>query len=431
VKALRQVEHSFRHEYGRLVALLSSRVGVQHIHAIEDAVQSALIGALDSWTVAGLPEDPTAWLFRAAYNHLASELRQQARRHRLLSQGVTGDIRRPDQGPEVYFENEVQDDLLNMLFVCCDEVIPVESQLALALKTLCGFDVKEIALRLFTTEANVYKRLERAHHRLRDLPVRTDSISHEQIRSRLEAVHLVLYLLFTEGYLSANADEAIRWELCNEAIRLGGILADHPAARTPQTAALLALMHLQAARMPSRQDASGGLVLLEEQDRALWDKDGIEAGLAWLAESACGDVYSRYHAEAGIAAEHCLAPSFESTRWDRIAECYALLEQLVPSAIHKLNRTIAVAEWKGPAAGLGIIDGFEPPTWLAGSYMWAAVLADLHRRCGNVALANRYRTLAYELAPTAAVKELILRRLQRTTATGERSWFYAEQAGDI
>jgi RNA polymerase sigma-70 factor (ECF subfamily) len=107
------------------------------------------------------------------------------------------------------------------------------------------------------------------------------------------------------------------------------------------------------------------------------------------------------------------------------------LEQLVPSAIHKLNRAIAVAEWKGPAAGLGIIDGFEPPTWLAGSYMWAAVLADLHRRCGNVALANRYRTVAYELAPTAAVKELILRRLQRTTATGERSWFYAEQAGDI
>src|SRR5262249_53391209 len=136
--------------------------------------------------------------------------------------------------------------------------------------------------------------------------------------------------------------------------------------------------------MAARQDGSGGLLLLEEQDRSLWDQHEIQIGLGWLAKSAQGDVFSRYHAEAGIAAEHCLAPSFEQTRWDRIAESYALLERLAPSLLHTLNRAVAVAEWRGPALGLAVLEGLEPPSWLAGSYLWAAVLADLHRRCGHV-----------------------------------------------
>ncbi|MFW6197389.1 MAG: RNA polymerase sigma factor [Myxococcota bacterium] len=306
----------------------------------------------------------------------------------------------------------MQDDLLRMLFVCCDEAIPVESQMVLALKTLCGFDVREIALRLFTTEANVYKRLGRARSRLRELSPRTDELAGAQCSSRLPAVHRVLYLLFTEGHLSSHAEMAIRRELCDEAIRLASVLAEHPAGRVPETFALLALMHLHAARMTSRQDGSGGLLLLEEQDRDLWDQNEIQVGLAWLAESARGDVFSRYHAEAGIAAEHCLAPSFPETRWDRVAECYALLERIAPSPLHRLNRAVAVAEWQGPAAGLAVVEGFEPPTWLAGSYLWAAVLADLHRRCGNDREAQRHRERAFQLAPTPAVKALLQRRLR-------------------
>jgi len=149
---------------------------------------------------------------------------------------------------------------------------------------------------------------------------------------------------------------------------------------------------------------------LEEQERARWDAHHIQVGLAWLAESASGDRFSRYHAEAGIAAAHCLAPSFGETRWDKVAECYALLETLAPSALHRLNRAIAVAEWQGPAAGLAVLEGFEPPTWLTGSYMWAAVLADLHRRCGHDTVAGRYRAVAIESAPTQAIKALIARR---------------------
>src|SRR5216117_1943285 len=146
----------------------------------------------------------------------------------------------------------------------------------------------------------------------------------------------MLYLLFTEGYLSSHAETAIRRELCNEAIRLTNILAEHPIGQTPETFALLALMHLHAARMPARQDGSGGLILLEEQDRDLWDRTEIQVGLAWLASSGQGDVFSRYHAEAGIAAEHCLAPSLQETRWNHVVECYSLLERLAPSPIHML-----------------------------------------------------------------------------------------------
>jgi len=229
---------------------------------------------------------------------------------------------------------------------------------------------------------------------------------------RLPAVHKILYLVFTEGYLSSHAEMAIRRELCDEAIRLATILAEHPAGQTPETFALLALMHLHAARMTARQDSSGALLLLEEQERALWDQQRIQVGLEWLAKSAQGDGFSRYHAEAGIAAEHCLAPSFQETRWDKVVECYALLERIAPSAIHKLNRAVAVAEWQGPAEGLAVLKGFEPPTWLAGSYVWAAVLADLHSRCGNAHTANCYRNVACKLAPTPAVKELLQRRLQ-------------------
>ena len=149
-----------------------------------------------------------------------------------------------------------------------------------------------------------------------------------------------------------------------------------------------------------------------EPDRALWDQQRIQVGLEWLAKSAYGDKFSRYHAEAGIAAEHCLASSFEETRWDKIVACYRLLEETAPSAIYKLNRSIAVAEWQGPAAGLAVLKGFEPPGRLIGSYLWAAVLADLHRRCEHTAEAKRYREEAFKSAPTPAVKELLKRRLQ-------------------
>ena len=414
------VEDFFRHEYGRLVAILCRRVGVQHIEAVEDAVQGALMAALESWPIAGLPDAPSAWLFRAAHNDLMGSLRRRTRRSRLLEQYAATLRDTPEDSQEFTLSREVDDDLLRMLFVCCNEAIPGHSQLVLALKTLCGFGIREISLRLFVTEATVYKRLGRARRRLRDLPLRTDGLTGSQISSRLPAVRQILYQLFTEGYLSCRAETAIRRELCCEAIRLATLLAEHPLGAAPETFALVALMHMHAARMTARQDATGGLVLLEEQDRDLWDRRGIEIGMTWLAKSAHGDVFSRYHAEAGIAAEHCLAHSFSETRWAKIVECYALLERIAPSAIHTLNRAVAVAEWQGPAAGLAVLGDVRPPAWLSKTYAWAAVLADLHRRNGNARAASRYRTRAYEAAPTSVLKRALERRFVSISSADRR-----------
>ncbi len=405
------VEHYFRREYGRLVAVLVRQVGVRHVEVVEDAVQAAFLAALTAWTARGLPEDPGAWLYRVAYNNLTGDLRRAARRLRILERDVDAGAGSGDDMPPPYSAGEVSDDLLRMLFVCCDDAIPRESQLALALKTLCGFSAAEIALRLFTSEANVYKRLARARDRLRDMSVDVETPPLHSLSSRLPSVRAVLYLLFNEGYLSAHAEHAIRRELCDEAIRLATLLAEHPAGAVPETFALVALMHLHAARLDGRCDGIGGLLLLEEQDRSRWDREQIGLGAAWLERAASGDAFSRFHAEAGVAAEHCFAPSFSQTRWSEISNLYAMLERIDPSPLHTMNRAVAVAEWKGPEAGLAVLQTVAPPAWLSGSYLWDAVLSDLHRRAGIVDVARRHRERALASAPTEAVRDLLRRRL--------------------
>lgn len=403
-------DNFFRHEYGRLVSRLSCRVGVQHLEAVEDAVQVALLKALEAWEYAGLPENPVAWLYRVAWNCLLGELRKQNRRSRILREHVAFEL--PSTSDENCTSDQIQDELLRMLFVCCDETIPIDSQVVLALKTLCGFDVGEIAIRLFTTSANVYKRLDRARERLRESTADAFDLNCELVVRRLPAVQQVLYLLFTEGYFSSNSNCVIRRELCDEAIRLAKVLASHPLGQHASTYALLALMHLHIARFAGRTSLSGGLLLLEEQNREEWNQQEIGEGLRYLAMSAEGDEFSRFHAEAGIAAEHCLAPTFKDTRWDRIVEMYELLETTAVSPVHALNRAVAVAEWKSPIDGLSILDSLTPPTWLSGSYMWAAVYSDLHYRCGNIESACRYRSIAIVTAPSDAIRGLIKRRLQ-------------------
>jgi RNA polymerase sigma factor (sigma-70 family) len=429
--APRLVEHYFRHEYGRLVALLTRKAGVRHLESVEDAVQGALLAALTAWTDRGLPDDPGAWLYRVACNNLIGDLRRKTDRLRILEQAVhpaihsaihpaTGSV---DYRPAPYFASEVQDDMLRMLFICCDDAIPRDSRLVLALKTLCGFSTAEIALRLFTSEANVHKRLARARDRLREGPPNLETPPLDTLKGGLPSVTAVLYLLFNEGYLSAHAEHAIRRELCDEAIRLTTLLAEHAVGAVPETFALLALMHLHAARLDARCDGMGGLLLLEEQDRSLWDREQMRLGAEWLRRSADGDVFSRFHAEAGIAAEHCFAPSFGLTRWSEIADLYAMLERIDPSPLHTLNRAVAVAEWQGPEAGLALLHALAPPAWLAGSYLWDAVMADLHRRAGHLDIAQRHGERALASAPTEAVRQLLRRRLaeERKSNRGTRS----------
>jgi RNA polymerase sigma factor (sigma-70 family) len=404
------VEHFFRREYGRLVAILTRKAGVRHVDLVEDAVQTALMTALTSWGAKGLPEDLGAWLYRVAHNHLIGALRNHAGRLRILEAAAHELAIAAAHPATPRFDDEVRDDLLRMLFVCCDEAIPKDSRLVLALKTLCGFSTAEIALRLFLSEANILKRLGRARERLRQFPPDFDSLPLQALQSRLASVHVVLYLLFNEGYLSAQPDRTIRREMCDEAIRLTTLLTEHPVGATPETFALLALMHFHGARLTARLDGMGGLLLLEEQDRSLWDQDQMRLGAEWLQKAATGEAFTRFHAEAGIAAEHAFAPSFAQTRWQEIADLYAMLDRIAPSPLNAMNRAVAIAEWQGPDAGLALLKAIEPPPWLLGYYLWDAVLGELHRRAGHNEEAGRYIERALASAPTDAERELLLRR---------------------
>src|SRR5262245_19783343 len=223
----------------------------------------------------------------------------------------------------------------------------------------------------------------------------------------------MLYLLFNEGYSSAQPDRVIRRELCDEALRLVLMVREDPAGALPETDALVALMCFHAARFDARVDGMGGLLLLEEQDRSRWDLELIQRGVVHLAQSAHGETLSRYHAEAGIAAEHCLAPSYAETNWEEIVRLYEVLEHVAPSPLVLLNRAIALAEWKGPDEGLAALEAIEAPSWLAGYYLWDATLGELHRRRGDRELALVHTKRALAAAPTNAERALLERRMNK------------------
>lgn len=388
--------------------MLATRVGFQHMELVEDAVQSAWASALATWPEDGPPDRPAAWLFRVSHNAVIDRLRTQTRRATALSRLAVPDSA---PAPEAWLAGEVRDAQLAMLFACCHDEISPEAQQVLSLKILFGLTVTELSQHLFTTEANVYKRLQRARKKLREVGLPQTDLADAELRARTPAVRAVLHLLFTEGYASVRADVGMRVDLCDEAIRLGTLLSEHASGPTPETSALVALMWLHRARMTARDDGVGGLLLLDEQDRSLWNAQAIASGMQWLARAATGDTFSRYHAEAGIAAEHCRAARFEDTRWDRIVACYALLDRVAPSAMHRLGHAVAIAQSTGPHDGLAFLQSVAPPSWLHGSFQWFAVLADLHRRCGHEAQAAHHRALALDAAPTATLHALLERRL--------------------
>lgn len=407
----RQVEHLFRHEYGKLVALLVRRTGVQNIDVIEDSVQWAMAQALEFWTRGDIPENPPAWLYQVAYRHLLSELRSTKRKNTLLAEQFATQDNHISETLEVPLSGEMSDSLLRMLFVACNDAIPIESQLVLTLKSLCGFSIREIALRLFISEANAYKRFNRACQCLKKQSVELDKLSDIDMQNRLPSIHRVLYLLFTEGYLSSHADIAIRRDLCEEAIRLGLMLVKSSIGNVAESNALLALMHFHFARIDARLDGYGALLMLEQQDRSMWNNQQVAIGLAFLQQSTKSETISRYHIEASIAADHCLSKSFEQTPWERIIASYELLEQIEPSPLHLLNRAIATAEWQGPEAGLAVLQSTDIPIWLDRSYYWYTVQADLNFRCGEIVLGREYAELAIKSAPTKSIRQLLRKRL--------------------
>ncbi len=394
------------------MALLVRRTGVHHLEAVEDAVQWAMTQALDLWKHNETPNNPSGWLYKVAYRQLLSEFRANQRKHELLTNKLKLGEYELKPSTDAPLSGEMHDSLLRMLFVACNDEVPVESQLTFTLKSLCGFSIPEISLRLFITEANAYKRFGRARQYLKNQTRTLDDLSDTEVEDRLPSVHRVLYLVFTEGYLSSHTDTAIRKDLCEEAIRLTLLLSKSTLGNIPESHALLALMYFNIARINTRQDDSG-LLLLDQQDRSQWSIPTISKALACLERSARGDTISRYHVEAGIAAEHCLSPSFEQTRWEKIIASYELLERIAPSSLHQLNKALAVAEWKNPQEGLAVLASADLPNWLERSYHWYAVLADLQYRCGEHALAHKNEMLAVQTAPNNSIKKLLSKRFAK------------------
>ncbi len=408
------VDHLFRRESGRLVAILTRRFGPAHLQTVEDAVQDALMRAVQTWPYTGVPANPSAWLLLVAKNRALDAARRGGRwrqKSAELAPLLEECLDTAQRMPPPRFEDEIRDSQLRMMFVCCQPGLPPDAQVALTLKTLCGFDEREIAAAYLDTPAAVAKRLVRARQYLRAHGVGIDLPPAAELATRVAAVLPALYLLFNEGYKASHGDSLLRADLCAEAIRLGTLLAAHPAGDRPETHALLALMHLHAARLPARVGDDGALLVLAEQDRSRWDREQIRLGLEQLGRSAAGPRITRYHLEAGIAAVHALAPSLAATHWTQILALYDELLALDASPIVALNRAVAVSRVRGPTAGLRALAGVRDRGDLENYYLWHAVTGQFHLDGGDRARAAAAFRRARQLATLPAEREWLGKKI--------------------
>ncbi|HTJ12391.1 MAG TPA: sigma-70 family RNA polymerase sigma factor [Dinghuibacter sp.] len=411
------VDHLFRREAGKMVSILTRLFGLHNLELVEDIVQDTHQQALLDWSCSrGLPDNPAGWLMTVARRKAINAIRREAR---VRSFAVEVDALLKSDWTvsfafdNVFLESEIFDSQLRMIFTCCHPSLPVESQVALTLRTLCGFSVGEIASALLTTEANVNKRLYRAREGFRTRLIDFAVPSGASLPARLDAVLLVLYLLFNEGYHSSG-DFLIRKDLCLEAMRLAMLLMDRPDLKGyPQTPALLALMCFHSARFDARVDGNECLVLLEEQDRSRWDRDLIGEGLRFLSLSAVGSGLSAFHLEAAIAAEHCLAPSFPATNWEKIYDYYTALHALKPSAVIRMNMAIVRGMISGPLAAIPLLLGLLEP--LASYPLLYASLGEFYFQCGDFARALECFLDARRLTKAPAVIEVLDRKMRACT----------------
>jgi RNA polymerase sigma factor (sigma-70 family) len=391
----------FRREGARLVATLAAHLGTHRLQLAEDAVQEALVRALQTWPYRGIPEHPAAWLTQAAKNHALDALRRE-QTWRLKEARITAEQERWLTREEPADEPHLADDTLRMLFVCFHPQLSTEAQLALALRTVCGMSPAEIGAAFLTNEAAIAKRLVRARQLIRDLRLPFAVPDATELPRRLDGVLAALYLLFNEGYKASSGDRLIREELCHEAIRLTRLLVANDATALPATKALLALMCLNASRLKARIGATGEIVRLHHQDRSQWDTALIQDGILALGTASSGEAISPYHLEAGIAACHCLAADESSTDWPRIVSFYDQLLQLKPTPVVAMNRSVALARVHGPEAGLQALDSIPDRLSLETQHLYHAIRASFIARLGQPEAARAAYQRAADLAPCEA-----------------------------
>ena len=406
------VDRLFRHEYGRLVSVLTRIFGAEHLELAEDVVQESLIKAIKNWTYKGIPDNPKGWLYRVARNRAINILKKKQFKfqhsseiaHFIQSEWTLRPV------VERYFsEKEIRDDQLRMIFTCCHQSITRDSQVALALKTLCGFNISEIAQAFLTNKENINKRLVRARRTIKNDKVPFDIPAGNELKPRLEAVLETLYLLFNEGYKASEGNQLIRNDLVDEAIRLTEMIVNHPPIADKKTSyALLALMQLNASRFKARQDEDGQIITLEHQDRSQWDQSLINKGFLSLQKSEPHQHISRYHILAVISAYHCSASTYMDTNWNGILLEYDKLIQIDSSPVVLLNRAVAVGKVVGARKAIESVNQIKD---LEDYHLFYSVKAEFQIELDLFEDAVETLKKAYKLASVEKEKEFIKKRM--------------------
>ena len=413
----RQLDALWRMESPRLVARVARMTG--DVGVAEELVQDVLLQALQRWPADGVPDNAAAWLMTAARNRAVDHLRQRAlhgEREREYAVELELHATSSDRSPDMHADDDIGDDLLRLMFVACHPVLPVEARIALTLRLLGGLTVDEIARAFLTREATVSQRIVRAKKTLREARVPFEVPRRDELGERLGAVLQVIYLVFNEGYSATAGDDLLRPALCEDAMRLGRVLA----GLLPDDAevhGLVALMELQASRLRARTDARGGAVLLADQDRRRWDRTLILHGLAALERAqALGGSDRPYTLQAAIAACHARAATASEPDWTRIAARYARLSDVTGSPVVELNRAVAESMALGPAAALPRVERLVHDGALDGYALLPAVRADLLDRLGRAHEARAEFEHAASLTRNARERQVLLERAARCGA---------------
>lgn len=409
------VSHLFRQEAGKMAAVLVRMVGLQNLTQAEDIVQDTLLQALHVWKIKGVPENPPAWLYTVAKRKAIDVIRQRtshAHIEKELAQAFKSEWTLSPAINHLFFEHEIEDSQLRMMFACCHPAIPYESQIALILKTLCGLSVNEIAHSFLATDETITKRLYRAREKIREEGIELEIISSQTLHDRQHTVLHTLYLLFSEGYNSSHPDILIRHDLCEEAMRLCLLLTKNKLTDSPDANALLALMCYQASRSNARQDKSRNIILLQDQDRTTWNQALIQKGNEFLDRATANETLSEYHLEAAIAATHARATTFESTDWKNILMLYSLLAQLKNDPIVELNKAIALSFAQGPQEGLHYLKTING---LESNAIYVAALGDCYARLNDVHAATTHYTRAITLTRSSSEIDLLRNKIDLLT----------------
>jgi RNA polymerase sigma factor (sigma-70 family) len=373
--------HLFRHESGKMCAVLVKLFGLNQVQIAEDIVQETLISAFEAWKSHGIPDNPRAWLYRVAKNKTIDFLRRERNFKDVIAPNITSELLQNQAKntwlDDFFLENEIEDAQLRMMFACCHPEIPIEQQLALMLRTLCGLSAKEIATAFLQSEDTIGKRIFRAKDKIRQAKLSLEVPMGEDLLPRIDAVLQAIYLLFNEGYKSTSENAVIRRDLCIESMRLCALLAQSSVGNLPKTHALLALICFQSARFDARLDSEGQIILLENQDRNLWQRSLIGLGYEHFKQSNQGQEISEYHLEAAIASYYSAAPTFEATNFQAIFYCYDLLFKINPSPIVAFNQAIALGYSEGAKVAIEALLKIED---LEKNYLYHTALGDFYKK---------------------------------------------------